>query len=123
MIVSKKESGTICHGLSWREFKCKCNHPFCRATIISQDFIETYTRFREHVDVPLHINSGYRCALHNFDVDGMAMSKHLAGRAIDIHGDSLLNVYSTAQVKEMARQAGFQFVKWYTDKNFFHIHV
>jgi len=45
--------------------------------------IDTLQRIRDHVGVPVRINSGYRCTVHNANVGGAANSQHLYGTAAD----------------------------------------
>ncbi len=40
--------------------------------------------YRLDVDMPLHINSGYRCIEHNKAVGGKSGSQHVDGHAADI---------------------------------------
>lgn len=39
---------------------------------------------RELYGSPIHVNSGFRCPLHNATVGGVAKSQHLTGEAADI---------------------------------------
>jgi uncharacterized protein YcbK (DUF882 family) len=48
-------------------------------------------------DVPLRIDSGYRCRVHNEEVDGEPWSVHLFGLALDIGFDSPADAQEFAQ--------------------------
>jgi Peptidase M15 len=45
--------------------------------------IEALQRIRDHYGVPVTINSGYRCPVHNRNVGGATNSQHLLGTAAD----------------------------------------
>lgn len=62
------------------EFKCPC----CGTCNMDQNFMKLLEDFRVTWNRPLKINSGYRCAKHNKDVDGVPGSQHLQGKAADV---------------------------------------
>jgi uncharacterized protein YcbK (DUF882 family) len=41
-------------------------------------------KLRDHLGVPIHINSGYRSPAHNERIGGVSNSQHLFGKAADI---------------------------------------
>ena len=66
-----------------REFKCRhCGalHP----DGVPEQLVKLLENVRAHFDAPVHINSGYRCEIHNEKVGGATHSQHLLGRAADI---------------------------------------
>jgi|SRR3990167_8175779 len=65
---------------SSKEFECPC----CQQIKYSNDFIFTLEQFRQDIDKPILISSGYRCPKHNQDVGGSPRSQHMEGRAADI---------------------------------------
>lgn len=62
------------------EFKCKC----CGAVDMDRHFIRCLDMARAHAGIPFVITSGYRCAHHNKEVGGAALSAHMDGFAADI---------------------------------------
>lgn len=40
---------------------------------------------REALGLPIYVNSGFRCPLHNATVGGVRQSQHINGEAADIH--------------------------------------
>ena len=67
------------------EFDCKCG---CEMT---EDVLANITKLanqlqyvRDNVAMPININSGYRCEVHNKSVGGSENSQHLLGKAADI---------------------------------------
>lgn len=95
----------------------------CKATIVSQKLIHAYEMFRLFVDTKLIITSGYRCQAHNIEVGGKTTSHHLAGEAIDIDAETLLDLYIVDRIKFIAKQSGFDYVQYYPKEGFFHMNV
>ena len=129
IIISKFSNDKLCFGLSSYEFHCKCNFDACRFTIINPRLLEVYEKFRERINMPLTINSGYRCQAHHFhnvyndDVQTLTASRHPTGEAIDISIINLLEKIELHAIIEAARHAGFTFIKHYEDEKFLHCDV
>ncbi|MBR0076318.1 MAG: DUF882 domain-containing protein [Synergistaceae bacterium] len=64
------------------EFACK----HCGENEIDQRVINMAQTIREELGVPVHVNSGYRCPVHNASptVKGAKNSKHMKGLAADL---------------------------------------
>ena len=62
------------------EFACKC----CGENHIDQRVINMAQIIRDELDVPVRVNSGYRCEEHNRRVGGVKGSKHTKGQAADL---------------------------------------
>ena len=110
-IEGKKSTGKLCYGLSLAEYRCKCNNKQCRLTLVAPELLEAYEKFRRKVDVKLTIVSGFRCTIKNFK-NGVPKSKHCAGQAIDILLEQLKH-FSKAEIRAMAKEAGFNYIKFY----------
>ena len=54
------------------EFACKC----CGENRIDQRILDMAQVIRDELGVPIHVNSGYRCAEHNARVGGVKGSYH-----------------------------------------------
>ena len=67
------------------EFACKCG---CGRAAINLYLVECLQRVRDIVDVPIIINSGYRCPAHNKAIKGSQQSRHMLGLAADIRAHS-----------------------------------
>ena len=68
----------------FKEAEFACNH--CGELPpngIPQNLIDALERIRVHYGVPVNINSGYRCRVHNWNVGGASSSLHLEGKAAD----------------------------------------
>ena len=63
------------------EFCCKCG---CGSCEVHPQLVAALDLARSHAGVPFKINSGFRCARHNFRVGGKSTSSHTAGLAADI---------------------------------------
>ena len=74
------------------EFYCTCEHDDCDGhppdPAATRHLAWALQAIRSAVEVPLTINSGYRCPKHNADVGGVKNSYHLKGIAADLkpHG-------------------------------------
>ena len=80
----------VTRNFTYGEFRC----PHCRRNRTEVGLIEKLQEARNYSnllgdDVPrrisYHINSGWRCSTHNARVGGTPHSKHLVGKAADIH--------------------------------------
>lgn len=78
------------------EFKCKdgSNVPFVYYGNV-QRLMNNLQVLRDHIGVPIHINSGYRSPSHNKKVGGASASSHLTAKAADITARG----YTPAQLK------------------------
>lgn len=113
----KNAKSKITDGLDNTEYRCHCVNPACHCTMIDKELVEAYHKFRFLIGKPLIINSGFRCSLHNFMIGGRTMSRHLSGEAIDISNKNLPDPLETTKI---ARQAGFKYIKFYVEKDFWH---
>lgn len=80
-LVSKNGNEDLSKHFKVKEFACKDGTDFLR---IDTDLIPILERFREYVESPVIINSGYRTRKHNIEVGGAPNSYHLYGQAVDI---------------------------------------
>lgn len=119
-VYKKEDFHQLCFGLTSKEFGCGCRAAFCRHIVVSNKLISAYQKFRNVINLPLTINSGYRCAMHNYIVGGVPLSYHLTGRAIDISLKNL-NHLTTNDIEYLARTSGFSYVQFY--KSFVHLDV
>ena len=67
------------------EFDCKCGCEMPQELIPNvQKLANQLQIIRNRVDVPIKINSAYRCPEHNTKVGGVKTSMHLQAKAADI---------------------------------------
>ena len=81
--------GDLTKNFSRKEFRCKCGRKKCDAAPLDMRLVGALQALREKVGVPIHINSGVRCILHNRHVGGAQHSTHLRGIGADIRCDEL----------------------------------
>lgn len=62
------------------EFYCPC----CEQEFMNDGFIERLQSARTYAGIPFHINSGWRCSIHNNRISGAYRSAHIRGRAADV---------------------------------------
>lgn len=63
-----------------RELSCR----HCGRVYVTPLLMTMLESLRSRVGVPLTINSGYRCPVHNRNLNGAPSSKHMLGMAADI---------------------------------------
>ena len=79
--VPKKNCDQLSEHFHASEFVCPC----CGTGTVKPRLIELLEQLRTKLgNVPIHINSGYRCPKHNAEVGGVANSQHVFGNAADI---------------------------------------
>lgn len=66
------------------EFACKCGRCGGYPAQMSRAVVQTADRVRRHFGAPATVSSGLRCAAHNANVGGVANSRHLCGKAVDL---------------------------------------
>ena len=126
-IIKKHDDYQLAYGLTNREFRCKCGFLECQFTIFDHALLKAYEEFRKIVDMPLTITSGYRCQRHHYinvyngDLQKLTKSQHLLGKAIDISIANLVNKFQLATLVEIAKTAGFKFIKTYETRKFIHM--
>jgi hypothetical protein len=86
------------------EFRCQCGGKYCDGFPVEPepDLVRFCNKFRRRLCVPVTIvesgGSGVRCPQHNAAVGGVANSKHLYGKAADLHsGKSPEEMYRVAE--------------------------
>lgn len=64
------------------EFTCKCG---CGLNNMNLKIVKIADEVRKHFGKPAIVTSGSRCEKHNKEVGGVANSRHLQGKAIDMY--------------------------------------
>ena len=82
-------------------FACNCKR--CTMTKVKPELVKILDKTREHLGVPLRVNSGIRCDNHNQSVGGVSTSLHLGyplkGKAADRIGFAADITYSNAALR------------------------
>ena len=123
IVTTKTSRGRLAFGLMAHEYACKCPFKECTNILVAESFLTAYKKIRYLVDMPLIILSGHRCHRHNFDEDGVALSRHTSGEAVDIVVHNMLEKFSIDEIISLAKKAGFSFFKYYKSKGFIHLDV
>lgn len=120
--MGKYTKGTktkLSSNFSSNEFDCHGKN-CCSETIVEQDLINYLQKIREHFNKPVHISSGYRCPVHNKNVNGATGSRHVKGMAADIYIDGIAPV----EIAKYAESIGVLGIGLYeTQKDGFFVHV
>ena len=124
IIYDKAKQFEIVKGLTTQEFRCRCEYAECSSIPIDPYFIKAFSNFRQLVDAPLTVTSGYRCPRHNFDVEGSPTSYHQFGQAIDIsYSNKLELTFTPDEVENLAFAGGFRKIIFYPERRFFHLDI
>jgi len=100
------------------EFAC---HHCGQCIDIHPRLIELLEQLRKNIGgYPLHINSGYRCPIHNANVGGVPNSQHLFGTAADI---AVPRQLTFGEFKWYVTKLPFDFVGLYRISGFIHVDV
>lgn len=100
------------------EFAC---HHCGKSTKISPRLIELLETLRKNIGgLPIHINSGYRCPVHNANVGGVPNSQHVLGTAADLAIPAKLTLN---QFLKHVEKLPFDWVGVYPYSYFIHVDV
>ncbi len=86
-------------GLSSAHFtedELRCRH--CGVNLCKQELLDALEEFRAIVGLPVALDCGYRCEIHNAAVGGVPGSEHTEGIAADakVKGMSAIDMYKAA---------------------------
>ena len=74
------------------EFRCKhCGE--LPANGMNPKLLEGLDKLREAWGAPIYTSCGYRCPVHNAEVNGVPNSQHVLGNAADIYVDGGIEEY------------------------------
>lgn len=100
------------------EFAC---HHCGQCIEISPRLIELLEQLRENIGgYPLHINSGYRCKVHNANIGGVSNSQHVQGTAADV---AVPRQLTFREFQWYVTRLPFDWVGLYPYDNFIHVDV
>ncbi len=121
-VALRTEKFQLSEHLSIQEMHCHCLNPFCNITLYDDELGKYFEHLRFIIgNIPIRINSGFRCAAHNMQLPNSSMrSQHLVGRAIDM-GIPLgvdANVFYNA-----VKRVGFTFHYLSKDNDFVHADI
>lgn len=87
---------------------CGCDAPPSVEKNLTALAIELERLRKQLGNVPLHINSGYRCPAYNKKIGGAPQSQHMLGKAADLSGRTVrpLQIRDAASVVPSFRAGG-----------------
>lgn len=98
--LSKNGEESISANFKVKEFRCKDGSD---AILIDSDFVKNYLqKIRDHFNVAVTVNSGYRTPAYNKKVGGATNSYHVKGQAFDI----VVKGRTPQEVAQFAQQLG-----------------
>ena len=86
MLGTKLKIMQITKNFKLAEFECKCG----KCVLPKERILEIVViaiilqKVRDFIQMPIKVNSGYRCNFHNNEVGGVQNSYHMKGKAVDI---------------------------------------
>ena len=86
----------------------------CHITALQNLVDRTLEPLREHLGLPIQVNSGYRCEMVNKLVGGMRTSQHLKGEAADITIPRRSRPFAHSTDEQAARLI-YSYAKQYAD--------
>lgn len=84
--------------------------------VIDQEALTKLQKLRDLAGCVVHVNSAYRCAVHNRNVGGAPNSEHPNGRAFDLR---ITGDLTRAKIHKLANEVGFRGIGDYD--NFVHV--
>lgn len=117
--VNKKANQKLSEHFSSSEFDCHGNG-CCSSTIINEKLVQFLEQIRNHFGKPITITSGYRCTVHNRNVNGATGSRHSKGDAADIVVQGI-TPRTVAQYAESIGILGIGLYETSADGHFVHI--
>lgn len=76
--------GDLSINFSRHEFACKGKKCCGGSAPVAEDLVTALQRLRNLIEMPIHVNSGFRCLTHNRRVGSKDTSQHPLGLAADI---------------------------------------
>lgn len=116
---SKNSNTSLSRNFKVSEFACHGNG--CCSTVMVDDKLVTYLqKIRDHFGKSITITSGYRCPIHNKNVNGATGSRHAKGQAADI----VVQGVAPAEVAAYAESIGILGIGLYeTSKDGHFVHI
>lgn len=120
LVVAENATTTPSTGTFWdeieffarAEFACKCGK--CGGFPVEPDdkLVRTVDEIRRRLGVPISINSGIRCPVHNANVGGVSNSEHLGGNAADLHSKKSPEEMKAVAEAVMGNTGGIGLYSW-----------
>lgn len=87
---------------SREEWRCQCGGKYCNGFPAepAEETVRMADEIRRRAGVPLRVNSGLRCPIHNAQEQGSTNSLHITGQAVDLADPS--GRVTPAKLKEIA---------------------
>ena len=98
-----------------KEFECPC----CHTVLLHPLLVWKLQKLRDEWGLPLIINSGYRCEVHNREVGGVIRSLHKVGQAADVR----VPASEQERFRDLALSCGFSRAISYGNRHFIHIEI
>ena len=102
------------------ESEFTCHHCGSIGNGMNPALIRELERLRAIVKKPLHVNSGYRCPVHNAAVGGVPLSQHKLNNAADI---AVPDGMTFEEFRRACNQCNFDAIGLYPDQWFIHLDV
>lgn len=109
--TEKPQSGDFWDGIKYfkrEEFRCKCGGRYCNGypAEMKEKVVKIADGARANFNAPGRVISGLRCTIHNANEGGVANSRHMTGKAIDLRIDG---VSADALLAYVQKQPGVRY--------------
>ena len=103
----------ISDNFSLWEFECPC----CKKVMLDEKLLKELQILRFVIDLPILVNSGYRCEMYNKRIGGDLNSYHKLGKAVDITVPDM----DIKEVMLLAKELEFNGIGLYEKENYLHL--
>ena len=101
------------------EFQCKGKNCCNNLVKIDSEIIELLQKLRNEINKAIIVTSGYRCQIHNKEVEDQPNSYHLSGLAVDV----TVTKFNIRELARLAKMVGFSTVITYPHRKFIHLDI
>ena len=107
----------VSKNFSLHEFQCTGSGQEHNHVMLDETLLAKLQELRDRINLPIIVNSAFRCPVRNRQVGGASKSQHLYGTAVDIR----VNGMTPRQLAQHAEAIGFGGIGVY--RTFVHVDV
>jgi len=109
---------------SRQEIACKGGSQCCGGVAVAHPLMVTLAQtLRDRLGIPLFVNSGFRCIIHNTLVGGVKGSDHTLGGAWDLSNPDVSAKVLYLAALDVIADLGYGYVILYEAEDFIHLGI